>query len=98
MKWSILYSKNGSQQGMLSKAKEEMVEDKYLAYRMLFQLHLLLSAILKCPFDNVGLRRDTLDMLALFNLGPEVMKVLKLDEMPDLGERGGNYRRLCNGG
>ena len=64
---------------------------------MLFLLHLLLSAILEDPFDNVGFGRGTLDMVTLIELGPEVVKVLKLNQMPDLGKRGVNYRRLCNG-
>ena len=75
-----------------------MVKAKHLVYRMLFLLHLLLSAIFKSPFDNVGLMRDTFDMMALVNLGPKVMEVLKLDQMPDLGEWGSNDRGLCNGG
>ena len=37
-------------------------------------------------------------MMALIELGPEVVKVLKLNQMPDFGKRGVNYRRLCNGG
>ena len=64
---------------------------------MLFLLHLLLSAIFEDPFDNVGFGRGTLDMVALIELGPEVVKVLKLNQMPDLGKRGVNHRRLCNG-
>ena len=58
---------------------------------MLFLLHLLLSAILEDPFNNVGFGRGALDMMALIELGPEVMKVLKLNQMPDLGKRGVNY-------
>ena len=54
----------------------EMVKEKYSRYRMLFLLHLLLSAILKGPFDNIGLRRGTLDKTALVDLGPEVVEVL----------------------
>lgn len=63
---------------------------KHLAYRMLFLLHLLDSTILKSPLNDVGLMRGTLDMMALFKLCPEVVEVLKLDQMPDLGERGRN--------
>ena len=46
---------------------------------MLFLLHLLLSAVLEGPFDDIGFWRCTLDMLALSELGPEVVEVLKLD-------------------
>ena len=67
-----------------------------MLYRMLFLLHLLHSAILKGPLDNVGLMRDTLDMMTLFELCPEVVKVLEFDQMPDLGKRGGDDGRLCN--
>lgn len=67
---------------------------KRVLYRMLFLLHLLHSAILKGPLDNVGLMRDTLDMMALFEFCPEVMEVLELDQVPDLGKRGGNDGRL----
>lgn len=64
---------------------------------MLFLLHLLLGAILEVPFDNIGLGRSTFDMLALVDLSPEFVEFLKLNQMPDLGQRGGNYGRLCNG-
>lgn len=69
-----------------------------MLYRVLFLLHLLLGAILEDPFDNVGFGRGTLNMMALIELGPESVKVLKLNQMPDLGERGVNYRRFGNGG
>ena len=71
-----------------------MVKEKYLVYRVLFLLHLLLRAILKSPFDNIGLRRCALDIIALVYLGPKVLEVLELDQMPDLGERSGNYGGL----
>ena len=54
-------------------------ERKRKAYRMLFLLHLLFSAVLEGPFDNISFWRCTLDMLALSELGPEVVEVLKLD-------------------
>ena len=69
-----------------------------MAYGMLFLLHLLLGAILKGPLDDVGLMRGTLDMMALLKLCPEVMKVLELDQMPDLGERGSNDGGFCDRG
>ena len=63
---------------------------------MLFLLHLLLRAILEGPFDNISLRRDTLDMEALVKLRPEMVEVLQLDQVPYLSERGGNDGRLCD--
>ena len=70
---------------------------KHLPHRMLFLLHLLLGTILKGPLDNISLMRDTFDVMALVQLFPEVVKVLKLDQMPDLSERGSNDGRLCDG-
>lgn len=49
---------------------------KDLQYRMLFLLHLLLGAILKSPLDDIGLMGDTLDVMALVKLCPEVVEVL----------------------
>lgn len=63
---------------------------------MLFLLHLLLRAILEGPLDNVGLMRDTLNVVALVKLCPEVVKVLELDQVPDLGKRGGDDGGLCD--
>lgn len=63
---------------------------------MLFLLHLLLRAILESPLDNVGLMRDTLNVVALVKLCPEVVKVLELDQVPDLGKRGGDDGGLCD--
>lgn len=57
---------------------------------MLFLLYILLSAILEGPLDNVGFMRDTLDVMALVELCPEVVKILELNQVPDLGKRGGN--------
>lgn len=76
--------------------QKEMEEGrmKRLPYRMLFLLHLLLRAILEGPLDNVGLVRDTLEVMALFKLCPEVVEVLEFDEVPDLGKRGGDDGRL----
>lgn len=67
-----------------------------MAYGMLLLLDLLLGAILEGPLYDVRLRRSSLDMLALVKLGPEVMKVLQLDQMPDLGERSCNDRGFCD--
>ena len=63
---------------------------------MLFLLDLLHSTILEGPLDNVGFVRDTLDMMALVELCPELVEVLELDQMPDLGKRGGNDGGLCD--
>ena len=71
-------------------------KSKHLPYRMLFLLHLLLSTILKGPFDDVGLMGDTLDMMALFELCPEAMEVLELNQVPDLGKRGRDDGGLCD--
>ena len=63
---------------------------------MLFLLDLLLSAILKGPLDDVCLVGDTLDVMAFSELCPEMVEVLELDQMPDLGKRGGNDGGLCD--
>lgn len=73
-------------------------EMKHLQYRMLFLFHLLFGAIFEGPFDNVGLMRGTLDMVALVKLCPKVVEVLEFYQMPDLGERGGYNGGLCDGG
>ena len=98
MKWSMLYKKEPCQQHGMQLEQEEVGEGKrkHLLYRMLFLLHLLLSAILKGPFDNVGLMGGTLDMMALVELCPEVVEVLEFDQVPDLGERGSNDGGLCD--
>ena len=41
-----------------------------------------MSAIFESPLNNVGLGRSTLDMVALGELRPEVVEVLKLDQVP----------------
>lgn len=63
---------------------------------MLFLLHLLLRAILEGPLDDVGLMRDTLNVVALVKLCPEVVEILELDQVPDLGKRGGDDGGLCD--
>lgn len=45
---------------------------------MLLLLHLLYSAILEGPLDNVGLRASTLGLLARLERGPEVVEVSEL--------------------
>lgn len=63
---------------------------------MLFLLDLLYSAIFEGPLDDVGLVGDTLDVMALIELCPEMVEVLELDRMPDLGKRGGNDGGFCD--
>ncbi len=64
---------------------------------MFLLLDLLLSAILEGPLHNTSLRGSTLDMPALIELAPEVVKVLQLDQVPNLGERSRNDSTLGNG-
>lgn len=96
MKWSMLYRKGPSATQQLKQKESGDGKRKHLPYRMLFLLHLLLSPILEGPLDDIGLMRGTLDMMALLKLCPEVVKVLELDQMPDLGERGSNDGGLCD--
>lgn len=65
---------------------------------MLLLLDLEDSAVLEGPPDNVGLLGGTLDVLALVKGSPELGKVLDLDEVPDVGERGTDDGRLADGG
>ena len=41
-----------------------------------------MSAILESPLNNVSLGRSTLNMVAFRQLCPEVVEVLKLDQVP----------------
>lgn len=52
---------------------------------MLLLLDLENSVVLERPLDNVGLLTRTLDKLGLGDGGVELVEVLKLDEVPDLG-------------
>lgn len=54
--------------------------------------------VLESPLHDVGLGRCTLHVLALFELAPEFVEVLELDQVPDLGEWGGDDSGLANGG
>jgi len=56
--------------------------------RVLLLLDLNHGAVLELPLDNVGLLRGTLGVLGLVKSGPELVEVLELDEVPDVGERG----------
>lgn len=53
-------------------------------YRVLLLLDVELMAILEDPLHNVSLGRGTFDLLALIKLGPELVEVLELDEMPHI--------------
>lgn len=56
---------------------------------MLLLLDLQNGTILESPLDDISLRRNTaLDVLALFQGGPEVAEVLELDQVPDIAELG----------
>ena len=57
---------------------------------MFLLLYIQDRPVLECPLDHVGFGRGTLDMLTLLKLAPEAVKLLELDQMPDLGERGGD--------
>lgn len=61
---------------------------------MLLLLDLQNSSIDESPFDDVSLRRDSLDCLAGLELAPEGGEVLKLDEVPDIAEFGLDDGRL----
>lgn len=54
---------------------------------MLLLLHFLFSTILESPFHDIRLWGCTLNVLAVGELGPEIVEVLEFDQMPDLGER-----------
>lgn len=54
--------------------------------------------VLECPLDHVGFGRCALHMLTLLELAPETVELLELDQMPDLGERGGDDGGLADGG
>ena len=59
---------------------------------MLLLLHLQHRPVLKRPFHDVRLRRDfALHVLALVELGPELVEVLELDEVPDVRQAGPDH-------
>ena len=49
-----------------------------------------MSTVLESPLDNVSLWRSTLNMVALRELRPEVVEVLKLDQVPYIAQRSGD--------
>ncbi len=54
-------------------------------YRVFLHLDIKHSPILECPFHHVCLMGDTFDMLTIGKVGPPLVKVLELDQMPDMG-------------
>lgn len=60
---------------------------------MLLLLDLNDGAVLEVPLDNVGLLRGTLGVLGLLEGRPELVEVLELDEVPDVGEGGWSIAR-----
>lgn len=69
-----------------------------VSYAVLLLLHLQNSAVLERPLDNVCLLVRSLDVLALGNGGPELGEVLKLDVVPNVGERSLDDGGLNDGG
>lgn len=66
---------------------------------MLLLLHLVNSAILEGPLEDIGLVAGAgSDRLGLVESGPELAKVLQLDEVPNFGERRLDDDALENGG
>lgn len=65
---------------------------------MLLLLNIQDGAILECPLHDVRFRRGPLDEVGFVELGPEFVEVLQLDEVPNLGERGGDDGGFGDGG
>lgn len=57
-----------------------------MTYRVLLLLHLEDSAILEGPLDHVRIGRRSLDPFAVVQGRVKLVKVLKLDEVPDVAE------------
>jgi hypothetical protein len=67
---------------------DDRVGDVVVEGRVLLLLDLNDGAVLEVPLDNVGLLRGTLGVLGLLKSRPELVEVLELDEVPDVGEGG----------
>lgn len=67
-------------------------------YAVLLLLDLVDAAVGEGPLEDVRLLADVLDDLRLGEGGPELGKVLQLDEVPDLGERRLDDNALEDGG
>ena len=65
---------------------------------MLFLLHIQHRPILECPLHYIRLWARTLDVLGFGEFGPENVEVLEFDEVPDVGERGGDDGEFGDGG
>ncbi len=65
---------------------------------MLLLLHIQHGAVLESPLDDISLWGSALDVLALGELGPEVVEVLEFDQVPDAGEGGGDDGGFGDGG
>lgn len=64
---------------------------------MLLLLHIQHGPIFEGPFDHIGLVGSAFDMLAFVELTPELVEVLKLDQVPDIGERSGDDGGFSDG-
>lgn len=67
-------------------------------YGMLLLLHLENSAILEGPLDDVRVGRRSLDPFTVIQSGVKLVKVLQLNQVPDIAERRLNDSRLANKG
>ena len=65
---------------------------------MLLLLHIQHRSILKRPLHHIRLRARPLHMLGCGKLGPEIVEVLQFDQVPDVGERGGDDGGFGDGG
>ena len=65
---------------------------------MLLLLDLQHGAILEGPLHDVDVVAGALDVVGLGDGGPELVELLELDVVPDVGKRGLDDGRLVNGG
>lgn len=65
---------------------------------MLFLLHVQDRPVLEGPLHDVCFRRGALDVVGSGELGPELVEVLQLYHVPDLGEGGGDDGGFGEGG
>jgi hypothetical protein len=68
------------------------------AHRVLLLLDFDNGAVLEGPLDNIGLIGCALDPVTLLESGPELAKVLELDQVPDIAEGRLDDGRLADGG
>lgn len=74
------------------------IRDACSPYRVLLLLDFEDGSILEGPLDDVGVGRHAFDPLALLEGSVELGEVLKLDEVPDIGEGRLDDGRLEDGG